>query len=137
VADVVTARQSLIPSRIPGTAVRYLGVGLLSLLVDAGTLWLMYNVAHQPLWLATTAGFWLSFAVNFYANKYFTFSAPANGRGQLVRYAVLVAANYVCNLAVVTGLVALGAPAVVAKVIAVAVLSIVNFFAYRQWVFRA
>jgi hypothetical protein len=44
--------------RTPGAAtfVRYAAVGLVSLVVDAGTLWLLYDVAHQQLWLATSAG---------------------------------------------------------------------------------
>jgi len=117
--------------------VRYLAVGVLSLVVDAGTLWLLYNVAGRPLWLATTAGFWLSFAVNFWANKYVTFGARTDGTRQLLRYSLLVALNYGANLGIVTGLVALGLPAVVAKVIAVGLLTGLNFIAYRAWVFRA
>ena len=122
--------------RLSGTLVRYVGVGLLSLIVDAGALWLLYDGADVALWLATSAGFWLSFAVNFLANRYFTFGARTNGGRQLVRYAVLVGLNYLSNLGIVAGLVALGLAAVPAKVIAVAVLSVVNFIAYRQWVFR-
>src|SRR3954467_14434413 len=45
---------------------------------------------RPALWLATTSGFWLSFAVNFAANKYVAFAARTNGRRQLVRYSVLV-----------------------------------------------
>ena len=133
----MTVRQNVLPLRIPPTVVRYVGVGLLSLLVDAGTLWLLYNVAGRPLWLATTAGFWLSFVVNFAANKYFTFGVRTDGKRQLLRYAVLVLLNYAANLALVTGLVGLGLPAVVAKVIAVGLITGANFVAYRQWVFRS
>jgi putative flippase GtrA len=122
--------------RIPSTVVRYVGVGLLSLLVDAGTLWLLFNVFHRPLWLATTAGFWLSFVVNFAANKYFTFGVRTDGRRQFTRYAVLVVLNYAANLGIVTGLASLGFPPVVAKVVAVALLTGLNFVAYRAWVFR-
>jgi putative flippase GtrA len=133
---VVTTPKTAIPVRVSGTVVRYVGVGVLSLVVDAGTLGLLYEVAGWPLWLATSAGFWLSFTVNFLANKYVTFGARAHGARQLVRYSVLVGLNYLANLGLVTGLVALGLAAVPAKVIAVALLSILNFLAYRQWVFR-
>jgi putative flippase GtrA len=133
---VVTVRSTEPSTRTSGTFVRYVGVGLLSLLVDAGTLWLLYDVLDRPLWLATSAGFWLSFGVNFLANKYLTFGAATSGFRQLLRYGVLVVLNYLANLGIVTGLVGLGLAAVPSKVIAVAVLSIVNFFAYRQWVFR-
>jgi putative flippase GtrA len=136
VAPVVTAESTASSPRISGTFVRYVGVGVLSLVVDAGTLWLLYDVVGRPLWLATTAGFWLSFAVNFGANKYLTFAVRTDGRRQLVRYALLVAMNYLANLGIVTGLVGLGLAAVVAKVIAVGLLTCINFVAYRQWVFR-
>jgi putative flippase GtrA len=116
--------------------VRYVGVGLLSLVVDAGTLSLLFNVFDRPLWLATTAGFWLSFVVNFAANKYFTFGVRTDGTRQFTRYAVLVVLNYAANLGIVTGLAAVGFPPVVAKVIAVALLTGLNFVAYRAWVFR-
>jgi putative flippase GtrA len=128
-------RVALLP-RIPITFLRYATVGVLSLVIDAGTLWLLYDVAHQHLWLATSAGFWLSFGFNFAANKYLTFSVTTGGRRQLLRYAVLVAVSYTANLAMVTGLVALGMPAVVGKLIAVTLLAVVNFGAYRYWVFR-
>lgn len=132
---VVTAPQTAIRVRTSGTFVRYVAVGVVSLVVDAGTLWLLYEVADQSLWLSTTAGFWLSFAVNFLANKYLTFGARAHGSRQLFRYAVLVGLNYLANLGIVTGLVSVGVAAVAAKVLAVAILSILNFVAYRQWVF--
>lgn len=118
------------------TLLRYIGVGLLSLVVDAGTLYLLYDVVGTELWVATTAGFWLSFAVNFLANKYLTFQQRSGGRRQLVRYAALVLVNYVANLALVAGFVSLGVPAVVGKVMAVGLLTVVNFVVYRMWVFR-
>jgi len=127
--------QASLP-RLPATFVRYVAVGLISFAVDAGTLWFLYTVVGTALWLATSAGFWLSFTVNFAANKYLTFGVRANGSRQLVRYAVLVGANYLANLAIVTGLVALGLQVLVGKIIAVAVLTVVNYFSYRFWVFR-
>jgi putative flippase GtrA len=123
--------------RVPDRFLRYAGVGVLSFVFDAGTLWLLYDVGHQNLVLATSAGFWLSFLVNFVANKYLTFSATTNGGRQLRRFSVVVAVSYVTNLGIVTGLVALGLPAVVSKLIAVGLLTVVNFAAYRLWVFAA
>jgi putative flippase GtrA len=132
----VTGRFQASLLRVPATFVRYVAVGLVSFVVDAGTLWLLYTVVGTELWLATSVGFWLSFAVNFGANKLFTFGRRANGVRQLIRFAVLVGANYVANLAIVTGLVALGLPALAGKTIAVGLLTVVNYFSYRVWVFR-
>jgi putative flippase GtrA len=121
---------------VSATFLRYVAAGLLSYAVDAGTLWTLYRVAGVPLWLATTSGFWLSFAVNFTANKYFTFGARSGSGGQLARYGVLVGLNYLATLGIVTGLVSLGMPALAAKTVSVALLTIVNYFSYRFWVFR-
>jgi putative flippase GtrA len=116
--------------------VRYVAAGVFSYIVDAGTLWVLYRVIGTSLWLATTSGFWLSFVVNFAANKYFTFGARSRSGRQLARYGVLVGLNYLATLGVVTGLVAVGAPALVAKTLAVGLLAVVNYFTYRFWVFR-
>jgi putative flippase GtrA len=115
---------------------RFVGVGVVSLVVDAGTLFVLYDIVGTRLWVATSAGFWLSFAVNFLANKYLTFEQRAGGGGQLARYAVLVLANYGANLGLVTLFVAVGLPAVVGKVLSTGLLTAVNFVVYRVWVFR-
>ena len=122
--------------RVPRTFVLYVVVGVLTLAVDVGTLAFLYEVVGTSLWWATTAGFWLSFVVNFLGNKYLTFSLNTGGHRQLLRYGVVVAFGYVANLVLVLGLTALGLPAVVSKLIAVAIMVAVNFLAYRLWVFR-
>lgn len=133
----MTSRASTTLPRVPATFVRYLAAGASAYVVDTGTLWLLYAVVGTPLWLAATAGFWLSFAVNFTAQKYFTFGVRSDSRRQMVRFGILVGANYLATLAIVGGLVALGMPAVGAKTISVALLTGVNYVAYRFWVFRA
>src|SRR6185312_869755 len=96
----------------------------------------LYHLVGFPLWLATTCGFWLSFAVNFTTQKYFTFGVRSDSTGQLARFLVVVGLNYVATLGMVTGFVALGASAIVAKTISVAILTVVNYFLYRFFVFR-
>jgi putative flippase GtrA len=132
----VTSRASTTLSRVPATFVRYLAAGVLAYVVDTGTLWVLYRVVGAPLWLAATAGFWLSFAVNFTAQKYFTFGVRSDSPRQLLRFGILVGANYLATLALVGGLVGLGASVLVAKTISVALLMVINYFAYRLWVFR-
>ena len=53
------------------------------------------------------------------------------------RYTILVAASYLANVGIVSGLVALGLPAIVSKLIATVMLTVVNFAVYRYWVFAA
>ncbi|HEV7213166.1 MAG TPA: GtrA family protein [Blastococcus sp.] len=132
----MTAQTPTSRPRIPADFIRFALAGLFSFVVDAGTLWACYRMLGTPLWLATTAGFWLSFVSNFAANRYFTFGVRSRGGRQLFRYSVLVGLNYLATLGIVTGLAAVGLNALAAKTLAVAVLMIVNFFAYRNWVFR-
>lgn len=114
----------------------FLVVGGTAFVVDAGSLFALYDGAGAPLWLATTAGFWLSYFVTFFGNKYLTFRSAAGARRQVVRHTALVGVNYVLTLALVSALVALGLPALGAKVVSTALLTVLNFFSYRQWVFR-
>lgn len=133
---VVILRPTELLRRVPDTVLRFAAAGLLTLLVDAGTLWFLYSVAGRPLWLATTVAYWFAFVVNFIAHKYFTFGARTGGPGQLVRYSMLVGLNFLATLGIVTGLAELGLPALGAKFVAVVLLQAVNYVAYQRWVFR-
>lgn len=123
------------------SAVRYLLVGLLSYLTDAGSLWLLHGVLSVPLAVATTVAYAASFVVNFGLNRNVVFpDGRDRGRGisrQLVRYVILVVANYLATLAIVLGLADAGLNYLAAKTIAVVVIAIGNYFAYRYWVFAA
>lgn len=125
------------PPRVGSTVLRYVATGVVSFGVDFGTLYVGYQHARLPLWLATSAGFWLSFLVNFVANKFWTFRSVDRPAAQLLRYAGLVAGNYVVTVILVSGLHAAGANYVLAKAFAVACLTVTTFLVYRSWVFRA
>lgn len=114
---------------------RYLVIGVLSFAVDFGLLVACYEVVGTPLWFATSAGFWGSFAFNFLLNKTVAFRGSRRTHVQLLRYSALVGANYVANLAIVGGAAAVGAGYQVGKVVAVACLTVCNYVLYRVWVF--
>ena len=116
--------------------VGYLVVGVLSYAIDVGLLVLLRERADAPLVVATSVGFWASVLFNFVANRW-VFRAPEAGstRRHAMRYGVLLAVNYGLTLAIVEGGVALGASAVLAKTVAVALIACSNFVLYRRWVF--
>lgn len=116
---------------------RYALVGGLSFAVDFGALILGYRVLSLPVWIATSLGFWLSFVVNFAANKYWTFGARTRTAGQIWRYSVLVGVNYLATVVIVAGLSHLGLDVVLAKAVAVVLLTASTFVAYRHWVFAS
>jgi len=118
-----------------GAFARFLLVGVLSVGVDTGSMVLLYELVGLPLAAATTLAFLLTLAVNFSLNMGFVFGVRGRLAGRLARYGVLVGVNYVLTLLLVLGIAALGVNYVVAKLVAVACCALVNFVAYRYWVF--
>ena len=114
---------------------RFLVVGVLSVVVDTGSLVVLREWLDLPLAAATTAAFSLTLAVNFSLNMGFVFGVSGQLAGRLARYGVLVVVNYLLTLLLVLGIASLGVHYVLAKLIAVATCSILNFVAFRYWVF--
>jgi putative flippase GtrA len=119
-----------------GSVPRYLGVGILSYAVDLGLLALCYSVFGLPLWLATSVGFWTSFLVNFGLNRSVTFRSRGRKLPQLVKYSLLVSLNYLASIGLVSLAEAIGAGYAVGKTVSVGILVVVNYLAYRYWVFN-
>ncbi len=118
-----------------GAFARFLAVGVLSVGVDTGALVVLHELVGLPLALATSLAFALTLAVNFSLNMGFVFGVTGRLAGRLVRYGALVVVNYVLTLLLVLGIAAAGVNYVLAKLIAVACCALVNFVAYRYWVF--
>jgi putative flippase GtrA len=127
------------PSRIRrllgASLIRYLVTGGLSALIDTGTLWLLHGVLRVWLPAATFTGVLVAFVVNFLLNREWVFAATGSAYRQLVRYLLLAGANWVVTVVAVSGLVGLGTYYLVARLAVLAVMTLVNFFAYRAWVF--
>jgi len=111
-------------------------IGVLSFIVDAGTLFLTHGVLKIWLPLATTLAYGLSFVVNFGLNRRWAFGSTGALTGQAARYIALVGVNFLITLAMVNGIAALGVSYLLAKVLATAVIAGVNYLAYRNWIFR-
>ena len=115
---------------------RFLIIGVLSFILDAGTLYVTHGVLKMWLPLATTLAYAVAFTVNFSLNRLWAFGSTAGVTGQATRYIVLTGVNYLITLLIVNGLAALGMSYLLAKVIATAVIAGINYIAYRNWVFR-
>jgi len=111
-------------------------IGVLSFILDAGTLYVTHGVLKVWLPLATTLAYGVAFTVNFSLNRLWAFSSSAAVPGQATRYIVLTGVNYLVTLLIVNGLAALGMSYLIAKVLATAIIAGINYFAYRNWVFR-
>ena len=126
---------SLSRTALSYSTVRYLVVGGLSFLLDLGLLTLFYRGFGVPLALATGIGFWGSVLFNFTLQKRFAFETRGATGRSLWRYGVLLAANSVIAIAVVTLFHSLGWGYVYGKVFVTAAQTVWNYFAYRSWVF--
>ncbi|MEU4419563.1 GtrA family protein [Actinoplanes sp. NPDC024001] len=118
------------------SATRFLLVGGFSYAFDVGLLILLHGVLAVPLAVATSASFLFTLLVNFGLNRIFAFRSTGLVGVALLRYLVLVLVNYVTTLLLVTGLDALGVSYVVAKTVATVGNAVMNYVAYRRWVFR-
>lgn len=117
------------------SAVRYLVVGGFCFVVDAGLIWLMHDVAHWPIGLATPLAFLASFVVTFTLQRTFAFESTAAVPGSVLRYTVLVAFNTLATTLIVWGVDLTGAAWIFGKMAAVIATTVWNYFAYRYWVF--
>jgi putative flippase GtrA len=79
--------------------------------------------------------FGTTLVLNFGLNRAAFRSKGLIGRA-LLRYIVLVVADWLVTLAVTTGMTALGTPYVVARTEATVFAAAVNYIGYRWWVFR-
>jgi putative flippase GtrA len=118
------------------SASRFLLVGGISYAFDLTTLVVLHGVFKIALSVATTLAFAAALAINFGLNRAFAFRSRSLVGPALVKYLVLVGVNYLTTLLIVLGLTALGLSYVVAKTLATAVNAVMNYVAYRGWIFK-
>jgi putative flippase GtrA len=119
---------------ITGVA-RYLAAGFLAFLVDFGLLALLRLVLEWPTAIAAGVAFLVSFAFTYTIQRTLGFVSRAPHGRALVRYTILVAVNTVATAVIVASLDQTAAGWGIGKVVATALTTIWNYFAYRWWVF--
>lgn len=119
-------------------APRFVVVGGICAVADIGTLALLHGWAGVALVPATAIAFLESSLINFWFNRQWVFARGRTGQAahQMVRFYVLVALNLLSTLVITAGLTAVGLMYLLAKLVAVVVNALANFFLYRGWVFR-
>jgi putative flippase GtrA len=116
---------------------RFLLVGVGSYVFDLGILAALHSGLGVRLAPATTIAFVATLGFNFGLNKIFAFRSGGLVGPAFVKYVLLVVVNYITTIVIVTGLVRLGQSYVWAKTAAVALNAVLNYLAYRFWVFRS
>ncbi len=118
------------------SAVRFVLVGGASFVADAGALFLLHGVLRLWLPLATVLAYGVAFVINFGLNRGWAFGSTGALGGQVHRYLWLVAANLVLTVVGVQGLTWLGLVYLGSKLVTSTVLAVLNYVAFRRWVFR-
>jgi putative flippase GtrA len=114
----------------------YIGVGVLTALVDIGTmqtlLWL--SVDHR---IAVTFGFLAGLSVNYLCHERFTFKARhTRSTAMLLRYSAVVLMNYLITMACVQLSVLLLNDVLIGKLVSLPLAAVNGFLWGRYWVFR-
>lgn len=118
------------------SSVRFLLIGGASAALDTGVLYLLHGVLGVLLPVATLLAVVVAFLFNFTLNRIWSFGSESPMGRQFGRYLLLAVGNWGLNVALVTGLTALGLHYVVAKIITLAIASAINYVGYRVWVFK-
>lgn len=105
---------------------------------DIAVLALLYRGVGLPHPVAITIGYIVGFGLAFFLNRRFNFHAHGPVAGQAARWIVVVLINYVALvLGVGSGLVAVGVPFLLARIIAAGAEAVWMYSMMRWWVFAA
>ena len=80
---------------INNTLVKFLAVGVLNTIIGAGTMFLLYNLAHASYWLSSAANYVVGGIVSFFLNKYFTFESKEWSWSQVWKFVLNVTVCYI------------------------------------------
>jgi putative flippase GtrA len=117
------------------SAVRFLVVGGLSVLVDTTSLFVFHGVLGIWLPIATVLAFAVAFVVNFGLNRAWAFGSAGGMGPQIGRYLLLVLVNLAVTVVLVSALTWGGLPYLVAKVLVAICLALVNYVVSKRWIF--
>ncbi|WP_426623251.1 GtrA family protein [Leifsonia sp. McL0607] len=117
------------------SVVRYLIAGGLAFIVDFTLLWLLHEVFGWVTWLAAAVAFLVSFVFTYTIQRVLGFSSQVPHGPALIKYTLLVVVNTVATSLIVALVDQSPLSWAGGKIIATAVTTVWNYFAYRYWVF--
>lgn len=118
---------------------RFVTTGAVAFAIDFGGLVLLHGALGLPLAVSVIAPYPVGTAVHYGLTRFWVFppGAPGSEPGRIGRYLLLVAANALGTAAIVLSLTHLGLDYRAAKLIAVAVLLVANYFVSPVLVMRS
>ena len=120
-------------------APRFAIIGGLAVVLDVGLLRLLHGTLGVPLLVSTAAAYAVAAVPSFLLNRHWAFRDSSDGvaHQQAGRFMIAIVANLVSTLVIVGSLSWIGVYYLLAKVIAIVINAVGNFFAFRHWVFPA
>lgn len=115
--------------------IRYIIVGLTTVLVDIGLLYILASLLHVEVYIAATISFWTSLVYNFLLSKLWTFNVRQHTTYQLIGYGLLITCNYFVGLALIAVAKDLHEPYLAGKLLALIVTTVWNYLLYKYVIF--
>jgi putative flippase GtrA len=112
----------------------YLGGGVLSAVVDIGTLQALLTMG-VPTLAATTAAFLAGLVVNYAWHVRVTFNQP-HRTANFVRYLFVVAVNYAATVGLVLAFDHLFGSPLAGKLVALPAVAAIGYLLGKHWIFR-
>jgi putative flippase GtrA len=104
--------------------------------VDLALLWALRRWTPLPVPVAVTVSYVVAVTLNYVLNRTLNFRSHAPVMGEASRYTLVMAADYLLTVGVTSGLTALGTDLPAARLLAAAVVAVLNYAAARWWIFR-
>lgn len=128
---------------IDATVPKFLLVGIINTIVGAGTMFLLYNLAHCSYWFSSAANYVVGGIVSFFLNKYFTFQNKGWSWGQVIKFTVNLLICYLIGYGIAkeASEVVLSEMEVelqenIAMLVGMCMYTVLNYFGQRFWAFR-
>lgn len=77
--------------------IKFALVGVINTLIGAGTMFLLYNLAHCSYWISSAANYLVGGVVSFFLNKYYTFNNKDRNWRQVIKFALTVSVCYLLS----------------------------------------
>ncbi len=112
----------------------YIAIGITCALIDIGLMQLLI-LLNTHYMIATTAGFSLGLAINFFLHTHLTFKTKY-AHSALVRYMIVVLANYCLTLLCVSIFHQWLDMAILGKVLSLPLIAIIGFILSKNWIYK-
>ena len=127
--------MAVIPSDMQRQLVAFVGVGLVNTAVGVGVIMAAFHLLDWGPLASNAAGYAVGYVLSYVLHRFVTFQSGASTRRSLPRYTIVLACGYVANVAMLFGLLGLGAPFFWAQLCALLTFSVLVFAGLRLFAF--